>query len=84
MRETVVRAVKVACVVTPVLTLLNHSREIAAAQLGAAFWLQVVLTFLVPYCVSMYSSAMSAIAEHRQMDGDPLAESAPGAEPRRA
>jgi hypothetical protein len=72
-RETVVRAVKVACVITPILTLLNHSREILALELGLAFWIQVGLTFLVPYGVSTYSSAMAAIAEHYRMGIDPNA-----------
>ena len=70
MRGTVVRAVKVACVITPILTVLNHSREIWAGDFGIAFWAQAGLTFFVPYCVSTYSSAMAAIAEHRRMGDD--------------
>ena len=73
MRGTAVRAVKVACVITPILTVLNHSREILARELGVAFWAQVALTFFVPYCVSTYSSAMAAIAEHHRLGRDPTA-----------
>jgi len=76
-----VRAVKVACVITPILTVFNHSREIIAREFGAAFWLQVGLTFLVPYGVSTYSSAMAAIAEHRRMGHDPRAVPADAASP---
>jgi hypothetical protein len=79
MRGTVLRAVKVACIVTPVLTVLNHAPEITAGQFSAGFWLQAGLTFLVPYCVSTYSSAMSAIAE-RRLAGASAAEQVPRGE----
>lgn len=70
---TVKRALKVACVITPILIVLNHWAEIVELRLGLAFWLQVALTFCVPYCVSTYSSAMAAIAEHHRMGTDPTA-----------
>ena len=73
MGGTVKRAFKVACVITPILTVLNHSAEILELRLGLAFWLQMALTFCVPYCVSTYSSAMAAIAEHHRMGTDPTA-----------
>ena len=68
MRSTVVRAVKIACVITPVLTLFNHYDKIMMGQLTIHFWFQVVLTFFVPYCVSTYSSAMAGMEEHRKME----------------
>ena len=67
MGNTVRRALKVAAVVTPILTLLNHSAELLALQLDRRFWLQAALTFFVPYLVSTYSSAMAAMQEHRRM-----------------
>ncbi len=73
MGGTVKRALKVACVITPILTVLNHSAEIMELRLGLAFWLQMALTFCVPYGVSTYSSAMAAIAEHHRMGTDPTA-----------
>jgi hypothetical protein len=66
--STVRRALKVAAVVTPILTLLNHSAELLSLQLDRRFWLQVILTFFVPYSVSTYSSAMGAMQEHRRME----------------
>ncbi len=66
MRSTVVRATRVALVITPILSVLNHFAEIRDRNLGAAFWAQVALTFCVPFCVSAYSSAMAAMAEHRR------------------
>jgi hypothetical protein len=67
MRSTVRRAARVASIVTPILTLLNHSAELWALHLDGRFWLQAGLTFFVPYSVSTYSSAMAAIQEHRRM-----------------
>ena len=65
-RSTVLRALKVAAVITPILTVINHFREIAELEMGPGFWLQVAMTFVVPYGVSTYSSAMAAGEEHRR------------------
>lgn len=65
-RSTVFRSLKVAAVITPILTVINHFREIAALELGLLFWLQVAMTFVVPYGVSTYSSAMAASEEHKR------------------
>ena len=64
MQSTVIRAVKVSCVITPILTVFNHYQEIVDLRLGLSFWVQVLLTFTVPYCVSTYSSAMASMAAH--------------------
>lgn len=65
-RTTAIRALKVAAVITPILTIVNHFHEILALSIGPRFWLQVGLTFCIPYCVSSYSSAMQALADHRK------------------
>ncbi len=65
-RSTVVRALKVAAIITPILTVINHFQELASLELGLLFWLQVVLTFAVPFGVSTYSSAMAASEEHKR------------------
>jgi hypothetical protein len=64
MPSTVKRAFKVALIITPILTVFNHYQEIRELSIGGVFWLQVGLTFLVPYCVSTYSSAQAAREEH--------------------
>lgn len=69
-RSTVLRATKVALVVTPILTVFNHAAEIVNGNLGLAFWGQVVLTFLVPYCVSTYSSAMTLLSNSARAEQD--------------
>ncbi len=59
--SVVKRAIKVALIITPILTVFNHFAEIMALEMGFAFWVQVALTFSVPYFVSTYSSAMTAL-----------------------
>ena len=57
--QVLMRGLKVALVVTPILTVLNHGGEILAGQMGPAFWLQVGATFLVPFTVSVISGGMA-------------------------
>jgi len=54
-RHTVIISIKTALVVGPILTAINQWEAITG-QLEMN-WLKVVLTFLVPYMVSTYSSA---------------------------
>ena len=49
-------AVKVALVVGTLLALINHGSSLLVAEVSATQWLQIGLTYLVPYCVSTYSS----------------------------
>ena len=56
-KETTVRAIKVALVIGPVLTIINQHDVILAGQFDFKFCYKLVLTFMVPYCVSAYSSA---------------------------
>ena len=65
-RSTVFRALKVAAIITPILTVINHFQELAALELDGLFWFQVGLTFVVPFGVSTFSSAMAALEEHRR------------------
>jgi hypothetical protein len=56
----VYRSVKVALVVGTVLALINHLDRILSGSLTATNILQMLLTYLVPYSVSTYGSAMQA------------------------
>ena len=56
-RETSVRAFKVAIVVGPVLIAINQLDLILNRDFSYTLLLKSFLTFLVPYCVSAYSSA---------------------------
>jgi hypothetical protein len=74
MPSVALRAVKVALVITPILTVFNHFQEIVELELGLGFWFQVFLTFLVPYSVSTYSSATALLGARREEGTNPLAE----------
>lgn len=56
LRATIYRAAKVGAIVGTLLILLNHGDAILQGQFPA--WWKVVLTYLVPYSVSSYSTAV--------------------------
>jgi len=56
-RETTVRAIKVALVVGPILTIINQHDVILEGNFEFEFFYKLGLTFMVPYCVSAFSSA---------------------------
>jgi hypothetical protein len=64
-RSVVRRAIAVMLVVGPILTLINQGDVIAARAFSPRFFLKLGLTFLVPYSVSTYSSAMAILAQTR-------------------
>jgi hypothetical protein len=64
-RATVRRAVTVAMIVGPILTLINQYDAIVSGSFGAKFFFKMGLTFLVPYSVSSYSSVMALRAAQR-------------------
>lgn len=55
--ETTIRALKVAIIVAPILIIINHHDIILAHKFTTLLFIKAVLTFLVPYSVSAYSSA---------------------------
>ena len=57
--ETVKRAIGVAAIVGPVLTVINQPEALLRLDFTPRVVLKVVLTFLVPYAVSSYSSAQA-------------------------
>ncbi|MGH7964959.1 MAG: nitrate/nitrite transporter NrtS [Candidatus Binatia bacterium] len=66
-RETVSRALKVAGVIGPLLTVINHYDTLLSLDLSPRLLVKIALTFLVPYCVSSFSSARAYMdSEGRQ------------------
>lgn len=65
-RETVGRAIKVALVVGPVLTVINQYDLLLAGDFSAKLVFKILLTFVVPYSVSSYSSAKAYLEEERR------------------
>lgn len=58
-------AVKTALVVGTILALINHSDSIVALDLNATQWLQILITYFVPFIVATYSAA-----KHEQCTGE--------------
>ena len=58
-RETVTRAIKVACIVGPTLTLINQYNVLLNMYFSLRLFAKIGLTFLVPYSVSSFSSAQA-------------------------
>jgi hypothetical protein len=56
-KETVVRACKVAAIVGPILTVINQHDVLLHGPLSFHLFMKILLTFLVPYTVSSFSSA---------------------------
>ena len=62
-RDNVIWAVKVALVVGPVLILINQYDTLLHNELSLHLCFKILLTFLVPFCVSAYSSARAYSAD---------------------
>ncbi len=59
-RVCVYRSIKVALVVGTVLGIINHYDAIFYGTIASTNIYQILLTYLVPYCVSTFGSAMQA------------------------
>jgi len=53
------RALKVMLVVGSILVLINHGESLFVGEITLKPWIQIGLTFLVPYCVSTYASVQA-------------------------
>ncbi len=62
-REVVLRALKLAAVVGPILIAINHGDALLAGDIDGVRLSKMLLTLLVPYAVSTYSS-VGAIKSH--------------------
>lgn len=55
-KNILMRAIKVALVVGSILMLINHGDVMLSDGLSIKEYIKIILTYLVPYCVSTYSS----------------------------
>ncbi len=69
LNEFVFMALKISLIVGSILALINHGDTIFEGTLTLANVCQIILTFLVPYCVSTYSS-IKAIQRHIKQYSD--------------
>jgi len=65
------RAVRVALVVGAILVAINHGDAILRGDLRPGRVLRMLLTVLVPYCVSTYSSVSTIRAAEHSKAGAP-------------
>ena len=63
-RVCVIRSLKIALIVGTILAFLNHYDSIFAGTLDTIHFLQIIITYAVPYSVATFGSAMLA----RHMD----------------
>jgi|GEM_PF-292553 len=61
-KNILMRALKVALVVGSILMLINHGDVILSNGLSIKESIKITLTYLVPYCVSTYSSTEAVCA----------------------
>ncbi len=59
-RDVVQRAVRVALLVGTILALINHGNKLLAGVVDGTTMIQIVLTYLVPFSVSTWSSVQMA------------------------
>lgn len=64
--KVVKSSIKVSLLVGTILALINHGEGILRMSLSSENIFQILLTYLVPYCVSTYSS-VRAIQTHSQL-----------------
>lgn len=57
LRATVRRALTVACLVGPTLTVINQYDVLLRGEFSSHLFFKILLTFAVPYSVSSFSSA---------------------------
>ncbi|MBI3744399.1 MAG: hypothetical protein HY261_08975 [Chloroflexi bacterium] len=65
-RPTVLRGVKVAAIVAPILTVINQWGKIVHHHFDVVFFLKLILTACVPFCVSVTSSALANMARAKE------------------
>jgi len=70
-RETILRAIKVALVVGPILIVINHHDSLLQFEFSHRLYFKFMLTFLVPFFVSAYSSAQAYSAEDIRLSESP-------------
>ncbi|MCX2981092.1 hypothetical protein EYC98_09475 [Halieaceae bacterium IMCC14734] len=73
-RPVVITALKLSLLVGSVLAAINHGPALLEGGMSSGRWLQVGLTYLVPYGVSTYSSA-------RALQGTEQPSPVPGSRP---
>jgi len=67
-RAVIVRAARIAFVVGTVLALINHSDRVFGGTADLVVLIKILVTYLVPYCVSTYSSVLAVRDKTQTLD----------------
>jgi len=62
-RDIFTRALRVGLIVGTILALINHGDRIIGGTLDMDSWSKIILTYLVPYSVSTWSSVQAVRAQ---------------------
>ncbi|MBU3002951.1 nitrate/nitrite transporter NrtS [Paraglaciecola arctica] len=63
-QDILIRSTKIALVVGTVLAMLNHGDKIIDHQLTLIDIYKMLVTYLVPFCVSTYSSVQNELSHY--------------------
>ena len=64
-RSVVATALRISALVGTLLVAINHGTELLAGEITLDRFLRIALTYLVPYCVSTYSSVKAIQSRER-------------------
>ena len=67
--DIVRRSLKVGLTVGTILAVINHGDRLLALDLDTASGCKIILTYLVPYCVSTWASVQTARAQPAEHPG---------------
>jgi hypothetical protein len=65
-KQVVSRAARIAIIVGSILAIINHGDALIPWDLNTEKLIKILLTYLVPYCVSSYSSVRAIQAQKSQ------------------
>ena len=66
--DVLLRAFKMASIVGIVLAIINHGDHILLGTMTFNNWIKIMITFLVPFCVSTISSVLAIKREQNFSD----------------
>ena len=66
--DVLLRAFKMASIVGIVLAIINHGDHILLGTMTFINWIKIMITFLVPFCVSTISSVLAIKREQNFSD----------------
>ena len=65
-KKIIFNALRVSAVIGTLLNLINNSEEVLVGKISAVYLLKVLITYLIPFSVSYYSSHKALSDLHRE------------------